>query len=181
MAKDSGEYDAGVVDVVGESIDVAPGFPREMVRDKLSGVPQLHFKLFIDRGLSFDSAKKKFDEKAKNDGGPLPNDGFYIGRKCMHGRTQDNMKKVALILQKPISAFLINPIPVYRVFYPNTGLSKTESFREFVGCGELPSFTRVTPEEAEVHWTRHYNESKSHCAHGPSCKRGKPGIICTDG
>eukprot|EP00962_Isochrysis_galbana_P022943 scaffold6880_cov110-Isochrysis_galbana.AAC.7 len=84
---------------------------------------------------------------------------------------------MALIIQKPISSFLLNAIPIFRIFRPNTGLSTSMGFEEFAG-GHPPRHTRLTPQDAEAHWKRHYDECKSRCMHGPNCKAG---MKCTVG
>lgn len=176
QAKESQEYDEGVVDVRGEAVEVAAGFPTEMVRDKVSGVPLLRYKLLIDRGLSFERAKELLEESKKNNG-TRAEEGFYISKRPMLGREKENVKGTAILLQKPIGSFAINPVAVYRVFRPNTGLSTSMTLEAFAG-GHPPRYTRLTAEDMEVHWKRNYAYSGTGCSHGPNCKAGKK---CTVG
>jgi len=178
VAKQNGEFDDGVVDIRGESVKVAANFPREMKKDPISGVPLLHFKLDVDRGLSFKRAMEMLDEKAKsNETGKLyPREGFYVSKRPLIGREKEGpngVKALAFLIQRPMSAFAVPStyIHTYGIHRPNTGLGATDSFESFTE-GITPRFSKLTPEAAKDKWEALYRDGLRMCSHGPNCKHG---------
>lgn len=103
-----------------------------MKKDPISGVPLLHFKLDVDRGLSFKRAMEMLDEKAKsNETGKLyPREGFYVSKRPLIGREKEGpngVKALAFLIQRPMSAFAVPS--TYGIHRPNTGLGATDSLR----------------------------------------------------
>ena len=149
-----------------------------MKKDPISGVPLLHFKLDVDRGLSFKRAMEMLDEKAKsNETGKLyPREGFYVSRKAIVGREKegrDGVKGLAFLIQRPMSAFAVPStyIHTYGIHRPNTGLGMTNSFERFTE-GHPPRFSKLTPEAAKDKWEALYRDGLRMCSHGPNCKHG---------
>ena len=56
QAKESGEYEDGVVDIRGQSVSVVPAYPKSLATDTLSMVDLQHYQLAVDYGLTFDAA-----------------------------------------------------------------------------------------------------------------------------
>ena len=56
QAKESGEYEDGVVDIRGQSVSIVPAYPKSLATDTLSMVDLQHYQLAVDYGLTFDAA-----------------------------------------------------------------------------------------------------------------------------
>ena len=69
VAKASGKYDEGVVDIRGESIAICDGYPVTLATDGPSGVGLIHTQLRVDRGISYDRALELLNEKARRTSG----------------------------------------------------------------------------------------------------------------
>ena len=80
QAKKDDKYDDGVVDMRGEKITFAPGYPLVLASDPLSKVPLHHYKLNLDRGLSYERACEMLDAAANDNPSKQLKygEGFYI-------------------------------------------------------------------------------------------------------
>ena len=78
-AKENDAFDEGVVDIRGESITLAAGYPMQLAKDAVSGVALQHNLLKVDRGISFDKALGMLAAKAASNpnGELLHGEGFY--------------------------------------------------------------------------------------------------------
>ena len=132
-AKQDDTFDEGVVDVRGESITIAAGFPATLCTDKASGVDLIHHKLDVDRGISYERACQIIKEKtdSNTDGKPAKGEGFWQSGRPLLGREKDNLFGHTILIQKPVNAFALNPVPIYKVYRPGTGLGKPLPLREF--------------------------------------------------
>ena len=187
QAKKDDKYDDGVVDMRGEKITFAPGYPLVLASDPLSKVPLHHYKLNLDRGLSYERACEMLDAAANDN----PNkqlkygEGFYISKHKIAGHEQfGHLRKatnnVALLIQTPMPVFA-DPrvwVPIYKVFRPGTGLGARFSLRNFKGDG---LYKMVSTEEIKGPWEALYADSKTICAHGPGCNIKKQGLPCYTG
>jgi len=171
-AKDNNQYDDGVVDIRGNAVRIEVGYPQTLETDKQSGVPLQHFKIGVDRGIDIEHATGLLDAKAKeNEAGKLyRNEGFYISNRAVIGREKEGVKAYALLVQKPIPTFAINPIPLYKCYRPGTGLGQTVSFAEFTEGGRFKKLD--DPDDATKGWTRLFKDALTICSHGPNCKHG---------
>ena len=90
VAKQNDKFDEGVVDIRGEAIAMAEGYPAVLATDHATGVKLMHHKLDVDRGISYDRAAEILAAKAaSNPEGKLLNgegfgpfgqkDGAYVG------------------------------------------------------------------------------------------------------
>ena len=116
---------------------MATGYPVSLAVDATSNVPLVHHLLQVDRGISFDRAMQILDAKAASnpEGRLLRDEGFWRSRRAMQGREKEDLKGHAILIQKPVSAFALNPIPVYKVYRPGTGLGQNTSLRDFTEGG----------------------------------------------
>ena len=167
------EFDDGVVDVRGESVEIAPGFPTTVAHDEVTGVPLAHCKILVDRGFSFERAKELLADQASKHGGEMPREGFYASTQPLPGR---NVRSHILLIQKPMPTMALNWIPTFRIFRPATGLSMEDTYERIVGRYP-PKFSKLTAEQAEQMWKRLYDEGKTVCSHGPNCKNGRNCIV----
>ena len=111
LAKSNDQFDEGVVDIRGEAISLAPGYPEVLATDTSTGVPLMYHKLNVDRGISHSRAIQILDAKAQeNEGGErLRGEGFYRATRFYQGREKEGLKACVLLVQKPIRAFALNP------------------------------------------------------------------------
>ena len=125
-------------------------------------------------------ACKRLDEKAaQNENGKLyKHEGIYVSNRPVIGREKEGVKAYAMLVQKPIPTFAINPVPIFKVYRPATGLGQAVSYREFIGDGATPRFKPVDADDATKGWMRLFNDSLTICSHGPNCKHGS---LCTVG
>ena len=79
IAKQNDKFDEGVVDIRGESLSIADGFPVALATDRSSGVALMHHKIDVDRGISYERALELLADKASNnpDGARYKAEGFY--------------------------------------------------------------------------------------------------------
>ena len=126
-------------------------------------------KVGVDRGITFDHATKMVQEKMDKAGleKPLAGEGFYRSARAILGREKEDIRGYALLLQKPIPAFALNPVPLFKVYRAGTGLGKDVALAEFCDGGR---FRKVTPDEAKPNWTLLFTEAEKHCSHGKNCK-----------
>ena len=61
-ARHDDKYDEGVVDIRGESVSIADGYPVTLATTV--GVGLVHFRINVDRGISFDRAVEMLQAKA---------------------------------------------------------------------------------------------------------------------
>jgi len=134
-------------------------------------------KVGVDRGITFDHATNMVQEKIDKAGleKPLAGEGFYRSARALIGREKEDFRAYALLLQKPIPAFALNPVPLFKVYRPGTGLGKDVALAEFTDGGR---FRRVTPDEAKTNWALCFTEAEKYCSHGKNCKNGSS---CTVG
>lgn len=134
-------------------------------------------KVGVDRGITFDHATKMVQEKMDKAGleKPLAGEGFYRSARALIGREKEDFRAYALLLQKPIPAFALNPVPLFKVYRAGTGLGKDVALAEFCDGGR---FKKVTPDEAKTNWSVCFTEAEKHCSHGKNCKHGNS---CTVG
>ena len=170
-AKDEDKFDDGVVDLRGQSIAVEPTYPRKMGTDSMSHVDLQHFRLGVARGVSHELAKEMLAKKAaaNPEGKPLPGEGIYVSKRPLMGRERDGIKAHALLLQKPIRAFALNPTPTFKVIRPGTGLGAPVVLREFTSDGR---YKLAETDEAFKGWTACYKQAERYCSHGPNCALG---------
>ena len=169
LAKENDKYDEGVVDIRGESISVASGFPVQLATDRVSGVALTHTKIQVDRGISHARAVELLGAKAASnqEGTLLKVEGFYRSRKPLIGREKEDLRGFAILIQKPVPTFALNHTPVYKVYRPSTGLGANTSLSDFTFGGR---FQKVDEELAKKPWARAYNDALTVCSHGPNCK-----------
>ena len=129
-------------------------------------------KVGVDRGITFDHATKMVQEKMDKAGleKPLAGEGFYRSARALIGREKEDFRAYALLLQKPIPAFALNPVPLFKVYRAGTGLGKDVALAEFTDGGR---FKKVAPDEAKSNWTLCFTEAEKYCSHGKNCKHGK--------
>ena len=169
IAKENDKFDEGVVDVRGEAIKLSGGYPETIATEKSTGVKLEAYRLDVDRGISYDKAIELLNDKgASNDGGQLMRgEGFYRSRRPMTGREKDDVRGYTLLLQKKVSAFALNAVPIYKVYRPATGLGAPCDLQEFTSGGR---YQRVDPVMAQKGWKRLYADGLHMCCHGPNCK-----------
>ena len=169
IAKQTDKFDEGVVDIRGEAIAVANGYPVTLATDAGTKVALTLHKLDIDRGISHARAMEILRDKAAQNPAQenFQAEGFYRSRRPVIGREKEDVRSTAILIQKPIRAFALNPVPIYKVYRPTTGLGADTSLREFTLDGR---YVKVEPEQANKAWTQLYNDSLRYCLHGPKCK-----------
>ena len=119
MAKENHRYDEGVVDIRGQTVRVEQGFPQTLGKDAKAFIELKHYKLGVDRGIDFGMACKMLDEKKAQNGGALyPHEGFHRSSRAIIGREQEDVRGYAMLLQKPIPAYALNPVPIFKVRRP---------------------------------------------------------------
>ena len=176
LAKQNDKYDEGVVDIRGESISLASGYPQTLGTDPQSKVPLLHTLVNVDRGISFDRAMELLDDKAStNDGSKLlPDEGFYRSRRALIGREKEDIRGFAILIQKPVPTFALNHVNTFKVYRPATGLGTVTQLSDFTAMGR---FQKVDPELANKGWSRVYKDALTFCSHGPNCKDGRRCLV----
>jgi len=177
VAKENHKYDEGIVDIRGEAVRIEAGFPKTLAEEASKHIELSHFRLGVDRGVSFEKACAMLEEKRKlnPEGKLLPHEGFHRSNRSVIGREKEGVKSYALLLQKPIPPYALNPVPIFKVYRPATGLGATVCWSDFGGGGR---FTGVSSDDAIKGWTKLYNDSMSICSHGPNFKHG---ASCTVG
>lgn len=165
------KFDEGVVDIRGESIAVAAGYPMTLATDAATGVGLCHHLLEVDRGISYDRACQILDDKASSNpnGELLKTEGVYLSHRPLAGREKEDIRGCCVLTQKPIRAFALNPVPIFKLYRPGTGLGKDTFLREFLEGGR---YKKVDTELAKKTWKRNYDDAKLFCSHGPNCKNG---------
>ena len=114
-AKEEYRYDDGVVDIRGQEVSLQCA-PQKLSTDQVSGVALDHVRLEIDRGVSHERALAELEKKKVANGGALfPAEGIYESSKPLIGREKDGpngagLKGYALLMQRPIPAFALNPV-----------------------------------------------------------------------
>jgi len=163
-ARHDDKYDEGVVDIRGESVSIADGYPVTLATTV--GVGLVHFRINVDRGISFDRAVEMLQAKAaRNTGGqPLQAEGFYRSGRPLIGREKEGLHGHLLLIQKPTPSFALNHVPVYKVYRPPTGLGSRMVLRDLAG------YRKVDDALARKSWVRHYDDALRYCSHGPNCK-----------
>ena len=117
------------------------------------------------------------DKAVANPNGKLfQHEGFYRSSRDVIGR--DGIKAYAMLIQKPIPPYALNPVPIFKVYRPGTGLGTDITFSDFAHGGR---FIKNTSDEAIKGWTRLHNDGLRFCSHGPNCKAAKSKAGCTVG
>ncbi|XP_071949493.1 uncharacterized protein [Antedon mediterranea] len=150
-AKKEGRYNEGLVDIIAPSIQMVEE-PTEVFKSAQTNIKTMHYKLRVDRGMSWERAQERLENHSGD------NDGFYCSRR----RNPHGQFMYLLATQK------LNSTHLFKIARPNTGVSgfdeeKTELFTKYY---------KVTKEKAEVGWNLLYECFKDHCVHGPHCKHG---------
>ncbi|KAH9646135.1 protein FORGETTER 1 [Citrus sinensis] len=83
-ARIEGNLDSGIVDMKANIIELQ-GTPKTVHVDNMSGASTMLFTFTLDRGITWESASTKLDEKQK-DGLGSANDGFYESKREWLGR-----------------------------------------------------------------------------------------------
>lgn len=83
------------------------------------------------------------------------------------------------MLQKPIPAYALNPVPIFKVYRPSTGLGAPIVYADFNPAGAR--WTKVESDSAIKGWTRMYNDAAKFCSHGPNCQKAKTALGCPVG
>ena len=78
-----------------------------------------------------------------------------------------------MLLQKPIPAYALNPVPLFKMYRPNTGLCDNNTvLSDFLRGSDGRRYRPVDVDEAFKGWSAIYKAAERHCSHGPNCKRG---------
>lgn len=164
-AKDEETYEDGVVDIRGQSVGIAHGWPVRLGIDPVSNVPLEHLKLNIDAGIDYETALKRLKHKAaSNPGGKLfEGEGFYKSRKKLPCREKEGDRFYALLLQMPRSEYAMSyNKPIFKVIYPNIGLCKAKTVAQFTSVYGM-GWEKVDDESARRGWTINFNVAKDTC------------------
>jgi hypothetical protein len=82
-----------------------------------------------------------------------------------------------ILLQRPVKAFALNPVPIFKVVRPSTGLGKDTSLKDVAYL-----YKKVEDHELlRKTWTRLYDDARTVCAHGPNCKEKREKGDCKVG
>ena len=178
-AKEEDKFDEGVVDLHGESLSVAAGYPHALANDPSSGVELWLHRIDVDRGISYERALEMVDaKKAANPDGALGKaEGFYRSEKSILGREKEGLHGHMILLQRPVKAFALNPVPIFKVVRPSTGLGKDTSLKDVAYL-----YKKVEDHELlRKTWTRLYDDARTVCSHGPNCKEKREKGDCKVG
>eukprot|EP00794_Sanderia_malayensis_P010731 gene10731-11878_t len=116
---------------------------------RLSTYSTKHVTLSVDRGVSWQDAMRRYEQRL----GKM--DGFYCSKREHKGR-----RLYILATEKEHAAHL------FTICRPNTGLSPFEESKVDL----LLKYKAVEPNEAESGWNKQYDKTETHCIHGPDCK-----------
>ena len=189
QAKANFEYKDGVVDISAQSgVRVAPSYPITLANDE-GGRPLQHWKLQVDRGISWADAKAILEKHRRDKGGVLEEgEGIWVDKSALQtwNRPGNRVFSCKLLIRKPASAWAVgNPIPIYKVLRPSVGLGTDITLWEQRRAARLvwpkpsqegsASFNETEAQEA---WTKCFDTFKDGCAHGPNCAAKKAGQEC---
>ncbi|KAL9409990.1 hypothetical protein AB3S75_046071 [Citrus x aurantiifolia] len=161
-ARIEGNLDSGIVDMKANVIELQ-GTPKTVHVDNMSGASTMLFTFTLDRGITWESASTKLDEKQK-DGLGSPNDGFYESKREWLGR-----RHFILAFESTAASGM------YKIVRPAVG----ESLREMPLAELKNKYRKLSSiEKARSGWEDEYEVSSKQCMHGPKCKLGN---YCTVG
>lgn len=161
-ARIEGNLDSGIVDMKANIIELQ-GTPKTVHVDNMSGASTMLFAFTLDRGITWESASTKLDEKQK-DGLGSPNDGFYESKREWLGR-----RHFILAFESTAASGM------YKIVRPAVG----ESLREMPLAELKNKYRKLSSiEKARSGWEDEYEVSSKQCMHGPKCKLGN---YCTVG
>jgi hypothetical protein len=93
-------------------VRIAPGHPKLLGTDPVTGHPLHHYQIAIDRGLSYEEACRMLRDKAAHNGGQLfRHEGFMRRRQPWCGS-----HVVVLLLQQPTPAWCMDSRPIFKVW-----------------------------------------------------------------
>ena len=137
-------------------VRIAPGHPKLLGTDPVTGHALHHYQIAVDRGLPYEEACRMLRDKAVQNGGQLfRHEGFMRRRQPWCGT-----HVVVLLLQQPAPAWCIDPRPIFKVWKPNLGRSG-----ESWGIGEVlhrppeSAYAPVTPEAVREPWEQQFHAS----------------------
>lgn len=153
-ARIEGNLDSGIVDMKANIIELQ-GTPKTVHVDNMSGASTMLFTFTLDRGITWESASTKLDEKQK-DGLGSPNDGFYESKREWLGR-----RHFILAFESTAASGM------YKIVRPAVG----ESLREMPLAELKNKYRKLSSiEKARSGWEDEYEVSSKQCMHGPKCK-----------
>ncbi|GAU25309.1 hypothetical protein TSUD_274160 [Trifolium subterraneum] len=155
-ARIEGNLDIGIVDLKANVIELQ-GTPKTVYVDQTRGASTVLFTFILDRGVSWELANTKLNEKQKAEF-VSSGDGFYKSKRHWLGK-----HRVILTFESSNSA-------MYKIVRPTTGESTRDMHIE-----ELTrKYSKVSSlKEAKIGWEDDYEASSKQCMHGPYCKFGK--------
>ena len=104
-------------------------------------------------------------------------EGFYRSAKPILGREKEGLHGHMIMLQRPVKAFALNPVPIFKVVRPSTGLGKDTSLKDVAYL-----YKKVEDHELlRKTWTRLYDDARTVCSHGPNCKEKRETGDCKVG
>merc|ERR1719391_557340 len=178
QAKRTGKYDQGILDVgLTEEDQVDLVRTHTFIRKHSTGKAEIELHVLqVERGLSWDASKEKWQELIGED------EGYYLSQITRSGRRtailavqlERNSKYKALSDSADETGKKKKKDKIYVIYRPNTGQQvKQETL------GELKKkYKSVSPEEAEPHWTEQYRASAKKCSHAywrGNCKNASVG------
>ena len=142
---------------------VQPGFPQPLHWD---GLTLEHYRLGVDRGISFARALALYDESRGSDKGV----GFYKSRRCLR---HTDIHAFALLVPTNFFESILwekNPEALpYQIIRPETGRGAWgTTVEEFTEGGR---FFQLSPNEAKSGWEERYHAALTFCLHGPACEK----------
>ncbi|XP_006422306.2 protein FORGETTER 1 [Citrus sinensis] len=153
-ARIEGNLDSGIVDMKANIIELQ-GTPKTVHVDNMSGASTMLFTFTLDRGITWESASTKLDEKQK-DGLGSANDGFYESKREWLGR-----RHFILAFESTAASGM------YKIVRPAVG----ESLREMPLAELKNKYRKLSSiEKARSGWEDEYEVSSKQCMHGPKCK-----------
>ncbi|XP_066343791.1 protein FORGETTER 1-like isoform X1 [Miscanthus floridulus] len=160
-ARIEGQLDSGIVYIRAKNVEMKES-PKTVHTDSLSGASTVLFTFTIDRGVTWELAKAKLEEREK-DGAGTSNDGFYESRREWMGRRHF------------ILAFEGSTEGIYRIIRPAIG----EALREMPSTELKSKYRKVSSiDKVSKGWQEEYDASSKQCMHGSKCKIGS---YCTVG
>ncbi|KAG2500714.1 hypothetical protein HYH03_001479 [Edaphochlamys debaryana] len=156
-ARAEGKYSEGLADVAGSRIRLKSR--ATLWVDPLSRLATTHTAFSVDRGLSWEAAKRRLERERV----PGDSSGFRMSRRPL-----GSSYLVLLAVQKPGSR---NTFAIAR---PNTGMSYFDMDRSDLEAKYQPPPPPGSETEAalEAAWRAAYESALETCSHGPGCRLG---------
>ena len=136
---------------------VQPGFPKPLHWD---GLTLEHYRLGVDRGISFAHAMAMYNEAKGSDEGA----GFYKSSLCM---LHTDIHSFVLLLPSRFFPQYPSPEP-YAIIRPGSGLGSSCSLEVFTAGRR---FFQLSPNEVKSDWEERYDAELTICSHGPACEK----------